>query len=61
MKNYRLLACFAGIGLLAAAFSFSKKTHSNRLASPLEAKSGFIRTDGGYSYRDLNKNGKLDT
>ncbi len=50
----------AGAAALAAFFSFSKNGPLNNLPATVVAQSGLIRTDGGFAYRDLNKNKKLD-
>jgi hypothetical protein len=51
---------FGGAGLLASVFAFSNSRFVNRLPATVVAESGLIRTQGGFAYRDLNKNGMLD-
>jgi beta-glucosidase len=60
MMIYRTLFFTASITLLAGVFSFSKSKSENRLPITVVAKSDLIQTDGNYTFRDLNKNGKLD-
>jgi len=60
MKINKLLFYLAVAGALAAVFSFSRGRVQNNLSATVMAESGLILTDGGFSYRDLNKNGKLD-
>jgi beta-glucosidase len=60
MMIYRTLFFIASITLLAGVFSFSKSKSENRLPITVVAKSDLIQTDGNYTFRDLNKNGKLD-
>jgi len=49
-----------GAGLLAAVFAFSGSRGGNQLPATVLAESGLIRTENGFAYRDLNKNGQLD-
>ena len=60
MRTNKLLLYAAGAGALAAVFSFSKGRVQNQLPATVMAESGLIRTDGNVTYRDLNKNGRLD-
>jgi len=60
MKINKLFFYLAGAGALAAVFSFQKEQVQNNLAATLMAESTLVRTEGGFAYRDLNKNGKLD-
>ena len=60
MKTYRLLFFISGIALIAGVLSFTKNSIENKLPETLLTKSGLIRTDKYFTYRDLNKNGKLD-
>jgi len=47
-------------GLLASVFAFSNSRPGSQLPATVMAESGLIRTEHGVSYRDLNKNGKMD-
>jgi beta-glucosidase len=60
MKIYKALFATAGIAFLLAVYSFSKYHMANKLPAVVLAESGLIRTEGDQTYRDLNKNGKLD-
>jgi len=60
MRINKLLYCMAGAGALVAVFSFSKDRIRNSLPATVMAESGLIRTSGDTTYRDLNKNGKMD-
>ncbi len=60
MKIYKVLLATAGIGLLVVMYSFSKYHVANKLPAVVLAESSLIRTEGDQTYRDLNKNGKLD-
>jgi beta-glucosidase len=60
MRINRSLSYAAGAGALLAVFAFTKIRLENNLPPVVTAKSGFIRTDGDVTYRDLNKNGKMD-
>jgi beta-glucosidase len=60
MRTNKLLLYAAGAGALAGVFSFSKGKVRNQLPVTVMAESSLIRTDGNITYRDLNKNGKLD-
>jgi len=60
MKIYRSLFYLVIMGTLAGTVSFSSSRSKNELPLSIMAKSNLIRTQGDYSFRDLNKNGKLD-
>ena len=60
MKIKQPLFYAAGATAIIAALSFSASRIENKLPDTVIAESGFIRSDDGYSFRDLNKNGKLD-
>jgi beta-glucosidase len=49
-----------GAVALFAVFAFTKTKLHNSLPATVTSKSTLIRIDGGFAYRDLNKNGKLD-
>lgn len=50
----------AGAGVLLAALAFTKSRVGNNLPQAVMAESSLVRMEGGFAYRDLNKNGKLD-
>ncbi len=60
MRINRTLYYAAGAGALLAALAFTKGRIENNLPPAVIAESGLIRTAGDFTYRDLNKNGKLD-
>jgi beta-glucosidase len=60
MTIKKLLFYAGGAGLLASVLAFSHSRVGNQLPATAVAESGLIRTEGNFSYRDLNKNGKLD-
>ncbi len=60
MKIKTIFFCTAGIAAIAAALSFSLNRVTNTLSDTVYAFSTVIHTVDGYSFRDLNKNGKLD-
>jgi beta-glucosidase len=60
MSIKKTLFYAGGAGLLTAICAFSVNHNGNRLPDVIFAKSGLIRTEAGFTYRDLNKNGKLD-
>jgi beta-glucosidase len=47
-------------GLLAAVLAFSNGRGGNQLPATVLSNSDLIRTNGDVTYRDLNKNGKMD-
>jgi beta-glucosidase len=47
-------------GITIAALSFSTRHIKNTLPGTVMLSSGILQTDGSKSFRDLNKNGKLD-
>ncbi len=53
---FPIIIVATGFGIL----SFSKKNVQNKLPETILAQSGVIKTIGNYTFRDLNKNGKLD-
>ncbi len=60
MKLYQTLF-FAAIGTTGlAVLSFTENSNQKKLSDEVIAKSSLIRTVGNYTFRDLNKNGKLD-
>src|SRR5579872_2247655 len=60
MKINKSIWYVAGAGVVVAAFAFSRGKAINKLPETVMAQSSLIRTDGNVTYRDLNKNGKLD-
>src|ERR1700744_5686995 len=60
MTIKRSLLYTGGAGLLVAVLAFSTRPGNNQLPATVLAQSGLVRTDNGFTYRDLNKNGKLD-
>jgi len=60
MKIQKTLLFTAGAATLATALSFSRKSAEMKLPEAVIAHSGLIRTDSNFTYRDLNKNGRLD-
>ncbi|MDB5142528.1 MAG: glycoside hydrolase family 3 protein [Mucilaginibacter sp.] len=60
MRINKTLTYTAGAGALLAVFAFTRNRVENRLSPVVTAQSSLIRTDGDVTYRDLNKNGKMD-
>jgi beta-glucosidase len=60
MSINKTLSYAAGAGALLAVLAFSSNSGENKLAPEVVAQSGLIRTEGNFTYRDLDKNGKLD-
>ncbi|HTE00775.1 MAG TPA: glycoside hydrolase family 3 N-terminal domain-containing protein [Mucilaginibacter sp.] len=60
MRVNKIVQYAAGAGAVLAVLAFAKSKVENNLAAEVNAKSGLVRTDRGVSYRDLNKNGKMD-
>src|ERR1700712_5571488 len=60
MSINKTLFYAGGAGLLAVVFAFSGRPGNNRLAATVRSNSALIRSSGDASYRDLNKNGKMD-
>jgi beta-glucosidase len=60
MRINKPLSYAAGAGALLAVLAFTKSRIENNLPPALIAKSSLIRTAGDVTYRDLNKNGKMD-
>ena len=60
MKLYQtfFFAAIAAAGL--AVLSFTENANQKKLPNEVIAHSSLIRTVGNYTFRDLNKNGKLD-
>ena len=58
LKKFTIYA--AGVVGASAVLAFSVRPKTNVLAAPVLAESGLIKTINGYTFRDLNKNGKLD-
>ncbi len=55
--NFNVLACFV---FAAITISACKTTEKNTVPDEVKANSSHIITVEGYTFRDLNKNGKLD-
>src|ERR1700744_6286689 len=60
MRINKPLSYAAGAGALLAVLAFTKTRIENHLSPEVNAKSSLIRTTGDVTYRDLNKNGKMD-
>src|ERR1700761_9495630 len=60
MRINKPLSYAAGAGALLAVLAFTKTRIENHLPPEVNAKSSLIRTTGDVTYRDLNKNGKMD-
>jgi len=60
MRINKLLSYAAGAGALLAVLAFTRSRVENNLAPEVTAKSSLIRTNNDATYRDLNKNGKMD-
>ena len=60
MKIKKAFLYFAIAGAVVGALSFSTNRVKNKLPDTLTKESSLIRTEGGYAFRYLNKNGKLD-
>ncbi len=61
MKINKLLFYAAGAGCAGGGIRFCRAPKTKTICLfAVMAQSGLIRTDGGFYYRDLNKNGKLD-
>jgi beta-glucosidase len=60
MKIQKSLLFTGCVGALGLVFAFSKDHPVNRLSGTVLASSTLIRTDSNFTYRDLNKNGKMD-
>src|SRR6201991_1916860 len=60
MRINKPLSYAAGAGALLAVLAFTKTRIENHLSTEVNAKSSLIRTTGDVTYRDLNKNGKMD-
>ena len=60
MRINKPISYAAGAGALLAVLAFAKSKVENNLSPEVNAKSSLIRTTGNASYRDLNKNGKMD-
>src|ERR1700749_329419 len=60
MKLYKPVLYACGVGALAAVFAFSGKPVTGSLPAAVSTYSGVLRTENGFTYRDLNKNNALD-
>ena len=60
MKLVNSLVYAAGVGILMGVLSFSDHRNSKVPPSAVLKHSDLWRTEDGYQFRDLNKNGKLD-
>ena len=60
MRINKPLSYAAGAGALIAVLAFAKSRVENKLAPEVMTQSSLVSTDGNITYRDLNKNGKLD-
>src|SRR6516164_5337388 len=60
MKLVNSLVYAAGVGILMGVLSFSDHRNSKVPHSAVPEHSDLWRTEDGYQFRDLNKNGKLD-
>ena len=60
MRINKPISYAAGAGALLAVLAFAKSRVENNLPQLVNTKSSLIRADGDVTYRDLNKNGKMD-
>ncbi len=60
MRINKPLTYAAGAGALLAVLAFTKSRVENELSPIVIAHSGLVRSQGDVTYRDLNKNGKMD-
>lgn len=60
MRINRSISYVAGSGALLAMLAFAKTPGENKLPPVVILHSSLVRVDGGITYRDLNKNGKMD-
>jgi beta-glucosidase len=60
MSIKKFLSLAIVVAIVIVLVSFSGYHQKNKLPDTLLAQSGLIRTIGDYTFRDLNKNGKLD-
>jgi len=60
MRINKILFYTAGTGALVAALAFTKMSIDHELPATVMANSGLVKTQGDATYRDLNKNGKMD-
>jgi beta-glucosidase len=60
MRINKSISYAAGAGALIAVLAFANSKVENNLPPEVNAKSALIRTGENASYRDLNKNGKMD-
>lgn len=60
MRINKSISYAAGAGALLAVLAFAKSRIENNLSPLVISHSRLVRTDGGLTYRDLNKNGKMD-
>jgi beta-glucosidase len=60
MSTRKLIIGLANVIAFSLLISSCNKSPENKLPSPVSSESGFIKTIHRYTFRDLNKNGKLD-
>jgi beta-glucosidase len=60
MPINKTFACLVGAAVLSGFLSFSTFPLENKLPDIVIAGSGLIKTARNFTYRDLNKNGRLD-
>jgi beta-glucosidase len=60
MKLKKFIVYAAGLLGLFVVLAFSIRPKSNALPAPVLQESSLLKTVDGYTFRDLNKNGKLD-
>ena len=60
MRINKSLKYAAGTGALLAALAFTTSHIGGQLPAVVIKESGLVRMAGNFTYRDLNKNGKLD-
>jgi beta-glucosidase len=60
MKMFKWLLFISGAVIITGIFSFSKSRYENELPYILMAQSSCVQTENNFTFRDLNKNGKLD-
>jgi hypothetical protein len=60
MSTRKLIIGLANVIAFSLLISSCNKSPENKLSSPVSSESELIKTIHRYTFRDLNKNGKLD-
>jgi|GEM_PF-6511968 len=60
MPLRKIKICFSTLLVLVLMLSSCRNSPENKLPATVSAESGLIKTIHRYTFRDLNKNGKLD-